>query len=265
MAPQSKYASKLSDTRILIIGGSSGIGFGLAEALIEYHAAFIAISSSNPSRVNTAIKRLKQSYPDSQTQIQGLPCNLGDQDTLESNVKQLFADLDLGGNKLDHLVYTAGDKLAAARLSSVDMPFAIKAGMVRFFGPMMVAKHAPAYLKSGPDASITLTTGAVSEKPVSDWGVVASYAAGLHGMTRNLALDMKPTRVNLISPGAVDTELWDGMSKEQRENLYERLKQGCSTGRVGRVEDVVESYLYVMRDGNISGSVISTNGGHLIM
>ena len=265
MATQSKYASKLSGIRVLIVGGSSGLGFGLAEALIEYNAAFIAISSSNPSRVETAVKRLKQSYPETKTRLQGLPCNLGDQSTLESNVEQLFADLDLGGNKLDHIVYTAGDKLASAPISSISIDFAIKAGLVRFFGPLMVAKHAPAYLKSGPDASVTLTTGGVSEKPIPGWTVVAGYGAGLHGMTRNLALDMKPTRVNLISPGFVDTELWDDKSKEEMETLYESVKKGCSTGRVARAEDVVESYLYVMRDGNISGSVISTNGGHFIM
>ena len=260
-----KYASKLSGTRVLIIGGTSGIGFGVAEALIEYNAAFIAISSSNPSRVDTAIKRLHDSYPDTKTQLQGLTCNLGDQDTLESNVKHLYSSLDLNGNKLDHIVYTAGDPLAASPLSSIDVAFAVKAGMVRYFGPMMVAKHAPEYLKPGPDASIVLTTGAVSQKPIPGWTAVAGYATGLHGLTRNLALDMKPTRVNLISPGAVDTELWDTLSKEEREGLMEKMKKGCSTGRIGRVEDVVESYLYVMRDGNISGSVVSTNGGALIM
>ena len=84
-------------------------------------------------------------------------------------------------------------------------------------------------------------------------------------MMRNLALDMRPTRVNLISPGAVDTELWDGMSEQQKEGFMESVKKSGTTGRVGRVEDVVEAYLGVLRDGNCSGSVVSTNGGHLIM
>ena len=70
--------------------------------------------------------------------------------------------------------------------------------------PSMPAKA----LSGGPKSSITFTTGAVSEKPIPNWAMINSYATGLQGMTRGLALDMKPIRVNLVSPGAVDTELW---------------------------------------------------------
>jgi NAD(P)-dependent dehydrogenase (short-subunit alcohol dehydrogenase family) len=61
--------------------------------------------------------------------------------------------------------------------------------------------------KSRPASSIMLTTGTLTERPIPNLSVVASYAAGLHGMTRNLALDLKPTRVNLVSLGMVDTDL----------------------------------------------------------
>lgn len=81
---------------------------------------------------------------------------------------------------------------------------------------------------------------------------------------RSLALDLAPVRVNLISPGAVLTPLWDGMAKERAEKFMEHIKGKCTTGEVGRPEDVAESYLYVMRDWNISGSVIDTNGGFLL-
>ena len=93
---------------------------------------------------------------------------------------------------------------------------------------------------------------------------MASYAAGLHGMTRNLAVDLAPIRVNLISPGPVLTALWDGVGKDERENFMESWKGKSTTGEVGRPEDVAESYLYVMRDWNVSGSVIDTNGGSLL-
>ena len=81
---------------------------------------------------------------------------------------------------------------------------------------------------------------------------------------RNLALDLAPIRVNLVSPGVVLTPLWDGMPKERVENLVESTKGKCTTGAVGKPEDVAESYLYVMRDWNVSGSVIDTNGGYLL-
>ena len=137
--------------------------------------------------------------------------------------------------------------------------------MVRFFAPMLLGKLLPAHLRPEPQSSYTITTGAVSEHPIPDWSVFGSYAAGLHGLTRQLALDLKPLRVNLISPGAVETELWDELPKDKRAEMMKGFEAKMATGKVGRPEDVAESYLYCMRDENVTGSVISTNGGYLIM
>ena len=81
---------------------------------------------------------------------------------------------------------------------------------------------------------------------------------------RNLALDMAPVRVNLISPGAVETELWEGMPKEAYEGFKKTLKAKHTTGEMGRPEDVAQAYLFVMLDANCTGSVIDTNGGVLL-
>ena len=151
------------------------------------------------------------------------------------------------------------------KIDEIDMDKLIKAGMVRFFAPLMVGKHAPKYLNAGPKSSITLTTGSVSERPRPNWSAIGSFATGLQGMCRGLALDLKPIRVNLISPGAVDTELWNGMSEQARNDMMKSLEGHLPTGRAGRGVDVAESYLYVMKDQNVTGSMISTNGGHLIV
>jgi len=98
-----------------------------------------------------------------------------------------------------------------------------------------------------------------------NWTVVAAYAGGLHSMTRNLALDLKPVRVNLISPGLVDTELWSHMSEEQKQGFFKQMEEKLPTGRVGKVDDVAEAYIYAMRDKNLTGSIISTNSGALLV
>ncbi|EXJ59733.1 hypothetical protein A1O7_03880 [Cladophialophora yegresii CBS 114405] len=261
-----KYTNKLANTSVLIIGGTSGLGFGLAEALVEHRVSNLYISSSRKERVDSAISRLRSTYPDSEqtTKITGLPCNLGDESTLESNVKTLFSSID---SKLDHVVFTAGDPLAAKPLGEIDMPFMKQAGMVRFFAPFFVAQQAVSYLNAGPASSITFTTGSVSEKPIPNWSVVASYASAMHGMTRGLALDLKPVRVNLISPGGVDTELWVNSlgDKNKAQAAMEGMKGKAATGEIGRVEDVVESYLYVLKDRNVTGSVVRSDGGVFLM
>ena len=105
---------------------------------------------------------------------------------------------------------------------------------MRFIAPLLVAKVGSRYLKRGVESSIVFTTGSVAEKPIPGWSVVASYAAGLHGMVRNLAVDLKPVRVNLVSPGPVDTALWKGMKDGEKEGMFKEISGKMPTGHVGR-------------------------------
>ena len=208
MADQVKYTQKLKGSKVLVIGGSSGtsllyhiaatisqtdeiigIGYSVAEALVE-NGSEVIVSSSNPSRVEKTVSTLKKAYPSASSKISGHACNLGEESTLEKNVVELFEKV----GKLDHVIYTAGDALASMSIEDVDLEKIKKAGMVRFFGPLLVGKIAPKYLSKGPESSIIFTTGAVAERPIPNWTVINSYATGLQGMTRGLALDLKPIR-----------------------------------------------------------------------
>lgn len=140
----------------------------------------------------------------------------------------------------------------------------LQAGQIRFFAPLLLAKFLPTYLNTSYKSSYIITTGTVSEKPRPDWSVISSYAGGLYSTVRNLALDLKPIRVNGISPGAVDTEMWK-MDKEAKEKMMEAIAQETTTGRVGRPEDVAEAYLAIMKDGNMTGSMLRTDSGHMLL
>lgn len=261
MPDQTKFTNKLHGTRILIIGGSSGLGYAVAEAAIEYKAAKVILSSSRDSRVQSSIQRLKSSYPSSTTELQGFACNLGDESSLESNLENLFKQT----GPLDHIIHTAGDSLAITKLSTITMESAKQAGMVRFFAPLFVAKYGSQVLSKSASSSITLTTGSVSQKPNPDWVLPGSYATALQGLTRGLALDLKPIRVNLIAPGGVDTEMWHDKPEKDHAALLQNMAKRTALGKVGKPEEVAEAYIYCMRDTNVTGSILSTNGGSLIM
>ena len=258
MSDAQKYTNKLAGARVLIIGGSSGIGFAVAEACLE-HRCKVIISSSQQSRIDSSIERLLKQYPSTKDRLSGYPCDLSSP-SVDENIKSLFSKIDV----LDHIIFTAGDPLATIPLKEATLESIQRAGMVRFFAPLLVAKYGHEHLAPGPGSSIILTTGTISEKPMAGWTIPASYAGGHHSMMRNLALDLKPTRVNLVSPGLVGTEMWDWMPKEQFEGFAEGHRKGTTTGEVGRPEDVAEAYLYCMRDRNVSGSVIDTNSGSLL-
>ncbi|KFY16051.1 hypothetical protein V491_05451 [Pseudogymnoascus sp. VKM F-3775] len=254
MAQQQKY-NKLANKHVLIIGGTSGIGYGVAEALIE-SSAHITISSSSPDRVKNAISSLQDSYPLAKTSIKGFACDLS-KPTLEQDLEDLFEKT----GEVHHIVFTAGDRLATTSLAEITLESIQRAGQVRFFAPLLVAKVGRKYLTGGAQSSIVLTTGSVGDRPMPNWSVVASYAAGLHGMTRNLALDLKPIRVNLVSPGVIDTEIWAHMSAEQKGKMFKWVSSTVPTGKVGMPEDVAEAYLWLMKDSNVTGIVAYSDSG----
>lgn len=131
--------------------------------------------------------------------------------------------------------------------------------------PMVLAKLAPPYLTRGPDSSITFTGGGNSAKPIPGWGILAAYGAGIEGLAGGMAQDLKRLCVNLISPGAVRTEEYDAIADPHaRDALLEGFRGETLTARIGRPEDLAEAYMYCMKDGFVTGSVISSDGGRIL-
>ncbi|KAI9669996.1 MAG: hypothetical protein M1831_007032 [Alyxoria varia] len=280
MTDQQKYTNKLQNTRALVIGGSSGLGFSTAEALLEHGAASVTISSSRPQKVSGAVERLEAAYPSKKGSVRGYACDLGDEEKLEENLEKLFKDTTAGGaEKLDHVIFllknlqrrdeqrtlasqktpftnqnptrsllkqfTAGDPVLRQPISSFTLATIKSAGTVRFFAPLILGKIAPPYMNPGPKSSITLTTGAISQRPRPDWTVIGAYATGLQGVTRGLALELKPLRVNLVSPGFVNTEMWgdagDEGTAKQKEQLIKTMATNAPTGVAAGPEQLAES------------------------
>lgn len=241
----------IQNSTVLVIGGSSGIGYGVAKKCLT-EGANVHIASSNASRVQESTDSLKQTT--SNAQITGHVCDLASQD-VESHLEKLLNAV----GPLDHLAFTAGDKLPIKSLDSINLDAIHRAGHIRFAVPLLLGKLAPRFLKPGFQSSIILTTGSVSEKPFPNWSLVAGYATGLHGMTRSLALDLKPLRVNLVSPGAVEMPLWGP------NGAPDTVKDHTALGKIGNIDEVAEAYVYLMKDTNATGSCISTNAGALLL
>jgi NAD(P)-dependent dehydrogenase (short-subunit alcohol dehydrogenase family) len=129
--------------------------------------------------------------------------------------------------------------------------------------PVLIAKLAPRFLKPHWTSSIIFTGGEVGEKPVKGYAVGAGWAAALYGTVRAFALEMAPIRVNAISPGATATELW-GSPGETRGRLEAAVSARALLGKPGLPDEVGEAYIYLMKNTNNTGSVISSSGGSLL-
>lgn len=264
--PSLKYTNKLAGQRVLILGGTSGIGFGVAEAALE-HGAHLVISSSNQSKLDKTVERLKEAYP-TQTQKQIITthvCDLSDAANLDANFEALFQAATVGGIKLNHVVTTAGDALQLPPLTGITADV-VQTGMhVRFVAPAVMAKYIQKYVENSPASSFTMTGGVRGRKPAPGWSLATAVSTAAEGLARGLALDLKPIRVNVVSPGAVHTELFSLFPKEQLDVMLQMFKDGTTTDTVGRPEDLAESYIYLMKDQFVTGSVIESNGGALLV
>ncbi|KAF3762903.1 NAD(P)-binding protein [Cryphonectria parasitica EP155] len=255
----SKY-NKLQGKHVLIIGGTSGIGYAVAEASLAAGAK-VTVSSSSQARVESTVQKLKENFPNGTAA--GHACDVS-KPTVEQDLEALFTKV----GQVDHIVYTAGGKLSQLDLPDVTYEKLIAAGQIRFFAAFFAAKVGRKFLTPGPYSSIVFTTGTVSQKPIPGWSALAGYGGGLHALTRNLALDLKPIRVNLVSPGAVETELWETGNKEADEKLKAMLDgvvKTLPTGRIAQPEDVAEAYLFLLKDPSVTGTVVDSNSGALLV
>ncbi|KAL4752164.1 hypothetical protein BDW72DRAFT_202565 [Aspergillus terricola var. indicus] len=271
----SSYISttKLHNSRILLIGGTSGIGFGVARASLE-HGASVIVSSSNPERVANAVSDLKSLYPEEPyvSRIVGKVCDLGkDDDSIESEIVGLFEFAtkrglfdeegeDEGKVPINHIVFTADSGVSASYLRSLHT--------IRYIGGALVAKHAPTYMPkpslNTPSSSITYTSGGLLVRPRPGQSLGLVGAAIVEGLARTLAVDLAPfgIRVNAVSLGPVRTPIFDAIgSKDVVEGILETFAEQTVLGRVGAPEDTAETYLGLMKDGNITGALVRTDGG----
>jgi NAD(P)-dependent dehydrogenase (short-subunit alcohol dehydrogenase family) len=126
----------ISSQSVVIIGGSAGIGLAVAKLALK-EGVRVAIASSNPTRVATAVENLKKEFPGGQ--ITGHECNLK-ADDVEARLEKVLTEAAAanGGNTLDHIIFTAGDTLPIRSLKEIDIDFIREAGQVRFVAPLLI-------------------------------------------------------------------------------------------------------------------------------
>lgn len=231
----------MKDTTVVVIGGLSGIGRAVAEQAAAAGARVIAAGR----------RAAPADFPASITTAQ---VDISD----EASVARLFGSI----GPFDHLVITAGPVIPSAKLANLNIADAIAAFNVKVFGPMRVAQQALGTIK--PTGSITLTSGLLARKASPGGLVKASMNAAIEIMAKTLAKELAPLRVNVISPGMVESGMWGEMSEADRKAMAARAGAGLPVGRVGQGSDLAQAYLMLMQNGFMTGSVVDVDGGGLL-
>ncbi|MEU6197723.1 SDR family oxidoreductase [Streptomyces sp. NPDC047061] len=229
--------------RVVVIGGTSGIGLAVAEGAAR-EGARVVVASRRQESVDAALKVLPEG-------AEGQVLDATDEDAVRAFFTRIGA--------YDHLVYTAGDSLLLESLAGTDIATARTFLDTRLWGAYAVVKYGAGSIR--PGGSVVLTTGTAGRRPLPGSSVVSALCGAMESLTRALAVELAPVRVNVVSPGIVRTELWRELPEADREGLFRASAESLPVGRVGEPADVAEAYLYLMRGGYSSGSVVVVDGG----
>ncbi|HXQ13892.1 MAG TPA: SDR family oxidoreductase [Caulobacteraceae bacterium] len=235
----------LDGKRIVIIGGTSGIGLAVAQGAIA-DGAEVVVGSSQTANVETATRALGN-------QASGHTINVRAEDSVA-------AFFDRAGG-FDHLVFTAGDwgGRGPRVMTETDLAKAADLYAVRYWGALATIKHGLPRMREG--GSITLTNGMIAHRPRKGTALSTGMAGGIEHLTRGLAVDLAPIRVNAVCPGAIRTDVWNSIPAETREERFKEMTQRLPIARIGEPNEVAEAYLYLMRAGYTTGQVLLVDGG----
>lgn len=225
-----------------IIGGASGMGFALAQALVT-RGDDVLIGGRSLARLAEARDRLGERTAIHQVDI-------GDRTALAT----FFAAAPpLSG------LFTPGAAYVTGAFADASPDVAESAFRSKFWGQYW-AVHA-AMPRLTPDAGVVLMSGAASVRPMGHPAYAACNAA-IEGLTRALAQELAPIRVNCLSPGTVDSELWRRRPAEVREPAYEAFSRLNLVGRPGAVEDLAHAALFLLDNRNMTGATLFADGGY---
>lgn len=234
---------RLEGKRVVIIGGSSGIGLETARLALA-QGALVTIAGRSEDRLRRAAASLSGG-----NRLRSVVADMSN----EASIKALFA----AESHVDHVFVPAGElRPGAADVLTADAESMRSILEVRVLGISHVVRHAKPCMQGG---SITLMSGLYASRPGQGGAMGAAAIAAVEGMTRALALDLAPVRVNAVAPGLIDTPLWDTFGP-----IREAILSSCSklpVRRAGKPEEIAEAVVFLMSNGFITGIVLPVDGG----
>ena len=233
---------QLAGKKVVVVGGSSGIGLSTAE-LAKREGADVIIASRNAAKLDAIAEKLNAI---------AIPTDVTD----DKSVANLFRS----AGPVDHVVVTAA-QLRTGPFKTVAMEDVRSTFEGKFWGAWRVAREA----QFRADGSLTLVSGFLSIRPRPNSAIVSAANAALESLARALALELAPVRVNCVSPGIIDTPIRAAMPEAARKDMLAKAAASLPVGRVGLGEDVAQQILSFMNNGFATGSTVYLDGGALVV
>lgn len=244
----------LTGRRVLVTGGSRGIGLAIAEAMGK-QGAILAITGRKMESLQSAADELQAAG----IQAQPFACHQGEPDA----IRELFRLLDGQGWMPDVVVINAATNPVMGPLLDIDLPAWEKVVAVNLTGALVTAQEACRRMKKVAKGSLIVVASIAGFDPVPDLGAYSISKASVIGMVKVLAKELGASgiRVNAIAPGLVETKFSAALLADPRR--YRQMMANVPLGRHGQPEDVAGAAVFLASDAAayITGQVLVVDGG----
>ncbi|MHA4808217.1 SDR family oxidoreductase [Flavitalea flava] len=234
--------NKLEGKKIVIAGGSSGIGLSLVGILAEEKAQ-VTVIGRDPAK----LKAVKEKFPS----VTGISLDAEDKDALE----KFFSE----EKEIDHLVIALSGAKGAGLFKTLSLAD-LREGFEKKFWPQLQVLQT-ALPVMNPTGSITLITAISATAKLPGTSGLAAINGGLEAMVPVLSRELAPMRINAVSPGVIDTTWWDFLPDDAKQKTFEEFSTKIGVGRVGRPEEVAGTIHHLIVTEYINGVIIGCHGG----
>ncbi len=227
----------------VIVGGSSGIGLATARLLLG-HGHKVTITGRSEQRLEAAKSELSGD-------LSALVLDAADEPSLSGAFSRI--------GTFDHLVLALGSGKGAGPFATVSLVDVRQGFEEKVFPHFATAQAALPFLAK--DGSITFISAVTAQAAMPGTAGIGAANAAIAALVPILAAELRPTRVNGVSPGVINTPWWDFLTDEQKGPVFADYAAKTPVGRVGQPEDVAQTIAFLIADSFISGQVIICDGG----
>ena len=233
----------LANQRIVIMGGSSGIGLATARMLIDAGAR-VAITGRDQNKIETALAHLGEQATGAVIDATSLP-----------QVRRFFHEY----GPFHHLVIAVSGAGGAGAFRTLDLAALRQGFEAKFWAFLTVAQTSLETLQR--DGSLTFITAGSARSAIPETAGLAAINGSLNAMVPTLALELRPLRVNSVSPGVIATPWWDRVPQDFRQAHFARSAATVPVGRVGQPEDVAQAVVFLIQNSFMTGTILDCDGG----
>jgi NAD(P)-dependent dehydrogenase (short-subunit alcohol dehydrogenase family) len=227
--------------KVIVAGGASGIGLATAQILKNSKAA-VTVTGRNPDK----LQQVQQS-----TGIQTQVLDSADRKALDAFFTKT--------GQIDHLMITVSGAKGMGNFAELPLQDLRDGFEGKFWPQLNTLQAALPYMNTGGSITLVTAISSIAQRPGTSG--LAAINGALELMVPVLAQELKPLRINAVSPGVVDTPWWNFVPEDVKQDTFQQFTGNIPAGRPAKAEEIADAIVFTLRNSYMTGTVIHCDGG----